>query len=106
MKNRLGLNIENKDVDFNELIKFLRDSYNSNPPDAKKAELKNEEWKESVHNTGFNIDTSNNLLKYWYTPAEEIPTADLSDSWNWKDIKGVSYINEAIRQVKYIIWLI
>ena len=99
LRNRLGLNVENKDVDFSALVKFLRDSYSTNDPHAKKSKLKDEEWAESVRNTGFNVDLKEDLLKYWYTPAENVPNEELHDTWNWRDINGVSYLNDAIQQV-------
>ena len=100
LKKRLGLQIPGKDVNVNELIGFLKKSHYGKDPKAPKSELKDKEWKESLYNTGLNINAQEDSLKYWFTPAQDISASELPDQWDWRNIGGESFVGDAISQVK------
>ena len=58
------------------------------------------DFSESLKHSGFVIDTSDPLLKYWYMHIDDIPDSAIPKNWDWRNVNGISYINPTRSQGK------
>ncbi|MDR3547543.1 MAG: hypothetical protein P4M11_04590 [Candidatus Pacebacteria bacterium] len=54
---------------------------------------------QALRDSGFVVDTTDPLLKYWYSHVDDIPAKELPKAWDWRDVEGVNYMNPARKQV-------
>lgn len=99
LQDKLGISNPNKEIDVQELINFLKDAHSAKNSAAPKAAFKRADWLASIGATGFHVDASNPIFQHWHKPPEDLSDAELPKHWNWKDIGGVTFVNEAINQV-------
>eukprot|EP00831_Metopus_contortus_P085534 TRINITY_DN996_c0_g1_i1.p1 TRINITY_DN996_c0_g1~~TRINITY_DN996_c0_g1_i1.p1 ORF type:complete len:462 (-),score=40.98 TRINITY_DN996_c0_g1_i1:23-1408(-) len=98
LKERLGVP-QHKGFNVNKFVGLLKKSPVFLHPGAKCSKYQRDEWKDLVKKTGFDIDPSDNIHKYYFTHVFDIDPEDLPKSWDWRNVDGKNYMNKAYRQI-------
>jgi len=52
-----------------------------------------QDFQESIKLSNIQIDINDPVLKFWYTPIDEIPDSELPTEWDWRNINNINYMN-------------
>jgi len=80
------------------VIDFLEQPQIERNPNATKSEKYKEDFINAIKNDGLEVDTNDPILKYWYTHPDDFPDSELPEQWDWRNVNGENFINEARNQ--------
>eukprot|EP01022_Parablepharisma_sp_SALTPOND_P009515 TRINITY_DN1394_c0_g1_i4.p1 TRINITY_DN1394_c0_g1~~TRINITY_DN1394_c0_g1_i4.p1 ORF type:complete len:561 (-),score=31.41 TRINITY_DN1394_c0_g1_i4:50-1732(-) len=80
---------EKSAVSLQNVIDFLKIP---GPDSSKRSAYFLQDFRESLRKSGFVVDTTDHVLKYWYMHVDDIPDSALPKNWDWRDVNGVSYM--------------
>jgi len=104
LKGLIGESVCNKKkLPLKNIIDYLSYPEKYRNPNASKSTLFKKDFERSLKNSGFEVDTSDEVLKYWYKHVDNIPTKVLPKKWDWRNVKGVNYVNKARTQVNLLV---
>lgn len=73
------------------IIDVLKYPETARPDKATKSTAYKEDFVKSLKDSGFDVDVSDPMLKYWYTPVDDIPDSEMPKEWDWRDVDGEDY---------------
>ena len=91
-----------EDISLKQVVNFLKNSEKNKPSKNPKSTFYKANFEESLKNSGFDIDTTDPLFKYWYTYTDSIPDAEMPKEWDWRNVNGQNYVNPPRNQVRHL----
>eukprot|EP00826_Nyctotherus_ovalis_P050925 TRINITY_DN6312_c0_g1_i1.p1 TRINITY_DN6312_c0_g1~~TRINITY_DN6312_c0_g1_i1.p1 ORF type:complete len:341 (+),score=80.45 TRINITY_DN6312_c0_g1_i1:190-1212(+) len=94
-----------KRLPLKKIIDYLAYPEKFRNPNATKSPKYKEDFENDLKNAGFAVNTSNEVLKYWYKHVDDIPESEIPETWDWRNVSGVkngsgvNYVSKARSQV-------
>ena len=104
MKQLMGQSsCQSKELSLQKEVDYMKYPNKFRAENATKSKLIKESLIKALHESGFDVNTSDPILKYWYTPAEDIPDEEVLKEWDWRNVSGENYVSRARDQVAFTI---
>lgn len=81
-----------KELPLQNIIDYLAYPEKYRDDNAKKSIKYKRDFRKALRNSGFDIDTNDEVLKYWYKHVDNIPKPP--KKWDWRNVRGIDYISK------------
>ncbi len=94
----MGKRRPDNSINLANVISFLKHPRRVRPNNKPKSQYLKKDLQHALHNSGFSVNTQNPLFQFWYTHVDDIPDEAIPSEWDWRDVKGVNYVNPSRAQ--------